>query len=204
MAKTAKKGAAAAAPNETAAKDAAASAAVSVPASNAAPKADQAAPAADPDAAAATATDGQVSDQAPDEVTTEAPADAGAELDAANTAQVIDQAPEAAEEILAGGGVDTAATVEQGGEIADETEQEDDSGEEIAYPARARVTNNTRMPIQMTAVPLWLGPAPDYVDVVIPGKGEHDSLLFDLEAVRKLNGFGVDAFVVEVLTEESE
>lgn len=123
-----------------------------------------------------------------------------ASVDEVNTAQAISHAPEAAGEILAGGGVDTSATLASIDDVGDEPGVW--QGQYLEYPILARVTNNTRMPVQMTAVPLGLNAAPHSEEVVIPTQGHHESLLADLAALRALNDFAEDAFVVEVLQED--
>lgn len=70
------------------------------------------------------------------------------------------------------------------------------------YPQRLRVTNNTRMPVQVVVVPLQLGPAPSFADVTVHGEREHEALLSDLDALRALNGFDGNAFEVNPITED--
>lgn len=178
MAAKKKQGAAAAAPTEQAGKDAAASAAVP------APSPETSVPAAD-------ATDAPAAAEA---AAADTPA-ADAELDALNTASAVEQLeqtdPQAAAEVAAVG-VDTAAT------LADE------HAGELAFPLRVRVTNNTRMPVQLAVVALYLGAAPSAQTVTVQGRSEYDAMLADLSSLRALNGFDTDAFVVEPLTEEDE
>lgn len=189
MAAKKKTGAAAAAPTEQAGKDAAASAAVPAPSPETSVPADDAT-----DAPAA--ADPVAADTAPDEAG-ESTAEAGgdAELDALNTANVVELLeqtdPQAAAEVAAVG-VDTAATVADRG------------GDALAFPLRVRVTNRTRMPVQLAVVPLDLRAAPDAQTVTVPGQREYDAMLTDLSSLRALNGFDEDAFVVEPLTEEDE
>lgn len=204
MAKTAttKKGAATkAAPAEQVEKDSAAPAAEStsppdadVPAADAA----DAPVAADPAAAETeTTAPAEVADVDGDATDAEgnAPAAGGdAEVDALNTAAAVEALagvdPEAAAEV-ADVGVDTAATLADGEPAT------------LAFPLRVRVTNNTRMPVQLAVVALDL-PAADSKTITVAGQREFDAMQADLQCLRNLNGFPEDAFEVEPLSEDDE
>jgi hypothetical protein len=72
------------------------------------------------------------------------------------------------------------------------------------YPKRVRVTNCTRMPIQIAVVPLAVGPAPASSVITVPGEREYAAMLADLNALRELNGFDDDAFKVETIPDEDD
>lgn len=91
------------------------------------------------------------------------------------------------------------ATVPEDGGTTDETESSPSE-----YPKRIRITNNTRMPIQIAVVPLAVGPAPASSVVTVPGEREYDAMMADLKALRELNGFDDEAFKVEAIPDEDD
>lgn len=113
---------------------------------------------------------------------TQAAADAAA-LDAANAALVGEVTPAAG----ADDGIDTAAT------IADQDAPS--AGTTLGFPLRARVTNNTRMPVQVPALHLDL-PASGEATITIYSEGDFKTLHSDLTALFSLNGFRENAFTV--------
>lgn len=145
------------------------------------------------DDSAAVKPSDEATDQAPNgdaEPARDIPADdapRGVDLDALNTAEASAAAPAAADEIAAGGGVDTAATVVPPPEAPPPA---------VAYPQRVRVTNNTRMPVQVPALHLDLPAGPGHADVTLYSGGDFQTLHGDLSALFALNGFGEDAFTI--------
>lgn len=103
-------------------------------------------------------------------------------LDAASTPPVI-EAPPVAD--AAGGGT-PAAIKDQDGPTTQPT---------IGFPLRARVKNNTRMPVQVPALHLDL-PASGEATITLYSEGDFKTLYSDLTALFSLNGFGEDAFSV--------
>jgi len=80
----------------------------------------------------------------------------------------------------------------------------DPVGDAETYPCQVRVTNNTRMPIQIPAVKLGIGPAPASAVIVLNTAADRAALVSDLETLRTLNGFADDAFQVTAETEVTE
>lgn len=117
-------------------------------------------------------------------------ADAGSEATAAEVAAAAqaDADAQAAANIA-------AAAASTAGDVGD--------AEELEFPARIRVTNNTRMPIQVPAVDLSVDASPAFGETTLNTRGAYDTMLRDLEALRLLGGFSEGAFTVEFVTEES-
>lgn len=221
MAKPKKQEAAKAASTDTAPQGAAASAAVAVQGSDAAPVVDPVGEGVEKVATTAADPALSLADPAGDAITTTDQADASAQqdaganggagleldanadLDAQNTAAVIAQVPDAAAEILAAGGIDTAATFAATGEEGSVAYWLENAGE-VDFPALVRVTNNTRMPVQIIVVPVALGASPSAEVAVAKSEGDFLSLLRDLDVIAQLNNFGPDAYSIEVLTEGYE
>lgn len=107
-------------------------------------------------------------------------------LDAASAPPVIEAAPVADAAIVAAGGGTPAAIEDQGGPTTQPT---------IGFPLRARVKNNTRMPVQVPALHLDL-PASGEATITLYSEGDFKTLHSDLTALFSLNGFGEDAFSV--------
>lgn len=99
------------------------------------------------------------------------------------------------------------APEDEGEPAPDDEETEEAAGSEPGpseYPKRVRVTNCTRMPIQIAVVPLAVGPAPASSVITVPGEREYAAMLADLRALRELNGFDDDAFKVETIPDEDD
>ena len=113
---------------------------------------------------------------------TQVAADAAAPA-AANTALVGEATPAAG----ADDGIDTVA----------DTAAKDvpTAGPVTGFPLRARVRNNTRMPVQVPALNLDL-PASGEATITIYSEGDFKTLHSDLTALFSLNGLGEDAFTV--------
>lgn len=108
-------------------------------------------------------------------------------LDAANAPPVIETAPVDDPAIAAAGGSGAPAAIkDQDGPTTQPT---------IGFPLRARVKNNTRMPVQVPALHLDL-PASGEATITIYSEGDFKTLHSDLTALFSLNGFGEDAFSV--------
>ena len=71
----------------------------------------------------------------------------------------------------------------------------DQGSPSIGFPLRARITNKTRMPVQVPALHLDL-PASGEATITLYSEGDFKTLHSDLTALFSLNGFGDDAFTV--------
>lgn len=69
------------------------------------------------------------------------------------------------------------------------------AGPVTGFPLRARVRNNTRMPVQVPALNLDL-PASGEATITIYSEGGFKTLHSELTALFSLNGLGEDAFAV--------
>lgn len=79
---------------------------------------------------------------------------------------------------------------------SDDLGPEEVAPQEPSYPCQVQVTNNTRMPVEVPASGLALGPAPASTVITVQDQGSFTALLNDLDALRELNGFGEDAFTI--------
>lgn len=186
MARTRKTGAAAAAPNKKAVEDAAASAAVSALTLEA--------------PSAAITADAEAN---PDVRVGVADAEATNRDDALSGDPGSAAAVKAEAEPEADAGAEAEAEPEPEPEAEAEAEAEG-SDVELAFPLRVRVTNFTRMPVQVPWATLEVGPAPAYATTVVRSEQQLQSLCAELEVLAKLNGLGHEAFAVEPEKEEVE